>query len=345
MPDPTHVCIIGSGMIARRHAQAYRELSDEFRTRLSFCDIDLSRAEACLAEFGGVGCFANWDEACSADDIDMLDVCLPHDLHVPAMRPAAPSGKHVLLEKPIARDLAETDDIISLVEDMNAKFMVAECWRFYPHIVRAVEAIRAGEIGDVFLIETRSLGRWLPPAWRRSLQANGGGALMDRGVHFVDMLLSLGGPVETVFSVQTDVGWAEMEGDDTSVLSVKYRTGATGNQVISWGTHCPGPHSYFAVYGTEGSLIDGRELTLAREGKEPVALAPFMGDGWPDYYMIRETIRHFLDCVTNDGAPSFTAAMARADIELVTAAYHSNRVGASVQLPYDGPGAIGDDPV
>jgi len=339
MPQSLRVCLIGSGGIARRHCQAYREVAGQFPTELSFCDVDPARAEQVKAEFGGVATYGSIEEACAAPDVDLLDVCLPHDLHVPAMERAAPSGKHILLEKPMARDVAECDRIVGLVEAMTAKFMVAECWRFYPHVVRAVEAIASGEIGRVFLIETASMGRFVPPGWRRSLRANGGGALMDRGVHFVDMLVSLGGPVRTVFSVQNDVSIGEMEGDDTSVTTVRYESGAMGQQVISWGLTKGFNRPCFCVHGTEGSLIDGDELTLFRRDETPRALSPFMGEGWPDYYMIRETIRHFLDCVVNDRAPAFTPAMARADVEIVTAAYASGREGRAVDLPYDGPGA------
>ena len=342
MSPGLHVCFLGSGAIAERHCQAYRELAGEFPTALSFCDVDLDRAEKMKAEFGGVATYGSIEDACSAPGIDVLDICLPHDLHVAAMEQAAASGKHVLLEKPMARDVAECSRIIELVGAMKAKFMVAECWRFYPHIVRAVEAIAAGEIGEVFLIDLCSMGHWTPPTWRRTLRGNGGGALMDRGVHFVDMLVSLGGPVKTVFSAQSDVSIEAMEGDDTSVTTVRYHSGATGTMVISWGTHAPPARPFFCVYGTEGTLIDGDELRLARQGEEPKAVAPSLGEGWPDYHMIRETIRHFLDCVVNDRTPAFTPDMARADIEIVTAAYASGRDGRSVALPYTGPGACTD---
>ena len=69
-------------------------------------------------------------------------------------------------------------------------------------------------------------------------------------------------------------------------------------------------------------------------------MTPPIGSDWPDYYMIRDTIRHFLDCIVNDRPPPFTPTMARGDIELVSAAYQSNRTGRSVDLPYDGPGAL-----
>ncbi|MCX7015363.1 MAG: Gfo/Idh/MocA family oxidoreductase [Candidatus Sumerlaeota bacterium] len=339
MSRPLHVCVIGSGWIGKVHAQVYRELAGEFPTHLSFCDVDLARAEKARVEFDGAAAFASIEEACAAADVDLIDICLPHDLHVAAMETAAPSGKHVLLEKPMGRDVAECDRVISLVAPMKAKFMVAECWRFYSHVVRAIEAIRAGEIGRVFLIETCSVGRFAPPAWRRSLRAAGGGALMDRGVHFVDMLLALGGPVATVFSAQTRMAIQEIEGDDTSVMSVRYESGAIGQQLISWGFQRGIDRPYFCVHGTEGSLIDGDQLKLVRRDAEPRILAPSVGAGWPDYHMIRDTIRHFLDCVTNEKTPLFTPTMARADVELVTAAYASGREARSIDLPYNGPGA------
>jgi predicted dehydrogenase len=338
-PKPLHVCLIGCGSIGEVHVRAYQELQDAWPTRLSFCDTDKARVEEVSRKFGGLHAFQNWEDACAARDVDVLDLCLPHHLHVQAMKVAAFSGKHVLLEKPIARDLKETDVILQFTQGMKTKFMVSECWRFYSHILKSQELIQAGEVGEVFLIETCSLHRWLPPGWRRGLRENGGGALMDRGVHFVDMLLSLGGPVKTVFSLQTSKNWAEMEGDDTSVLTLKYASGAMGNQIIGWGTHEPREHAFFTVHGTQGTLQDGAVLRLLRQGEAPRDLTPPIGSGWPDYTMIRDAIAHFMDCVVNDKTPIFTPAMARADIEVVTAAYQSNRLGKSIDLPYVGPGA------
>jgi predicted dehydrogenase len=145
--------------------------------------------------------------------------------------------------------------------------------------------------------------------------------------------------VKTVFSCQSSINWREMEGDDTSVLTLRYASGAMGNQIISWGTHEVREQSFFTVHGTKGTLKDGESLRLIRQGEPDKAVTPPIGPGWPDYYMIRDAMQHFLGCVVQDEAPAFTPAMAREDIELVTAAYHSNRIGASVNLPYNGPGA------
>jgi len=338
MSKPLHVCMVGSGGIGEIHCKAYQALSDSFPVTLSFCDSDQDRAEAQRQLFNGVASYGRMEDAMAAEDVDILDICLPHHLHVEAMALAANSGKHVLLEKPMARSVKECDQIMESAASMQGLFMVAECWRFYPHIVKAVEAIEAGEIGEIFLIETASMDHFLPPTWRRNLESMGGGALLDRGVHFVDMLVSLGGPVQTVFSVQSDKGWEEMEGEDTSVLALRYQSGTMGTQIISWGIAHSFERPFFIVHGTKGSLVDGQELKLLRQGEEPRVLAPFMGEGWPDSYMILETLRHFLDCVTNGKEPAFTPEQARYDVEIVTAAYASGKRGCSIDLPYEGPG-------
>jgi len=335
----THVCMVGSGGIASYHCRAYRQLADEFPTTLSFCDTEIQRAKELQQAFAGLAIYGSMEDACAASDVDVLDVCLPHNLHIQAMELAAGTGKHVVLEKPMARDVAECDRIIDLARGMAGKFMVAECWRFYPHIVQAIQMIEAGELGEILLVETASMDHFAPPTWRRSLNAMGGGALMDRGVHFVDMLVSLGGPVKAVFSSQSDISIEEMEGDDTSVTTVLYESGAVGQQIISWGVTTSLNRPFFCVHGTRGTLIDGDELIFLRGTEEPKVVSPYMGEGWPDYYMILESLRHFLDCVVNDKTPTFTPEMARADVEIVTAAYASGRLGRSVELPYDGPGA------
>jgi len=330
--------MIGSGGIGEIHCRAYRELADTFPTVFSFCDSNRKRAEEQCKLFDGQAVYTDMEEAVHAKDVDILDICLPHDLHVKAMELAAPSGKHVILEKPMARSVAECDQIMDRIQSMNAVFMVAECWRFYPHIVKAIESIQAGDVGEVVLIETCSMDHFLPPSWRSKLSSMGGGALLDRGVHFVDMLVSLGGSIRSVFSVQSGRSWKEMEGEDTSVLTCLYESGAMASQIISWGVTQSFDRPFFTVHGTRGTLMDGKELLLLSGGQEPRVLAPFMGEGWPDYYMIVETLRHFLDCVANGKTPAFTPTQARYDVEIVTAAYASGQQGRSIDLPYRGPG-------
>jgi len=95
------------------------------------CDIDLSRAEALMAEFGGAGVFQNYQDVLQREDIQIVDICLPHHLHREVAVAALEAGKHVLLEKPIADTLEAADAILESAAEAQGKFMVAECWRFY----------------------------------------------------------------------------------------------------------------------------------------------------------------------------------------------------------------------
>ena len=84
-----------------------------------------------MAEFGGAGVFQNYQDVLQREDIQIVDICLPHHLHREVAVAALEAGKHVLLEKPIADTLEAADAILESAAEAQGKFMVAECWRFY----------------------------------------------------------------------------------------------------------------------------------------------------------------------------------------------------------------------
>ena len=324
-------CIIGCGGIAHLHAEGASSCEG---VDLYGCDIDIKRAEELMGEFGGKGVFRDYEEVLRREEIRIVDICLPHHLHREVAVAALEAGKHVLLEKPIASTLKEADDIIEAArrakERFGTKFMVAECWRFYPPAVKAAQLIEEGVLGEPFLVQANTFAYYVPSGWRRKLDEMGGGAFLDRGIHFVHMTIWLGGgDVEAVFARTTHRTVREMEGEDSGFAMIDFKSGVVGQVNVSWGTISPPRLPNIAVYGSEGTAYDLDGLYLAVKGREPVKVEESRLEPW----MIPEEVRHFIGCVRTGAEPAVTGEMARLDLEVVLAAYESARTGERVTLP------------
>ncbi|HID09730.1 MAG TPA: Gfo/Idh/MocA family oxidoreductase [Candidatus Latescibacteria bacterium] len=326
------ICVMGLG-IGYLHAKSYSKMGD---VDLYICDIDKEKVKRAEAELEVKRAFGTIEEALESPEVDAVDIALPHDMHRDVALRAAEVGKNIMIEKPIARNLKEADEIIKAARRVGIKLMVAEWQRFAPSIVKAREFIKRGLLGKIFLIQVNQLGLFKVGGWRLSRERMGGGNLIDSGIHAVDALLSLGGDVKLVFSQMGRFVLKEMEGEDTSVTVVRFRNGTIGNLITSWGVSTPGPHAYFTVYGTDGSLWeklgkDGglyiRSSKLPELGEEPVKV------DLPEVSGFEVECRHFVECILQDREPITGPKEARADLEFVIAAYRSAETGMPVRLP------------
>lgn len=328
------VCLIGCGRIGEVHARTYSSLKDE--VELFLCDSVLERAKLLKDRYGGAKTFLKYEEAIKNEEVDLVDICLPHNRHVEPVELVCDLNKHILLEKPVARNLKEADEILRAIKDFTGKFMVAECWRFYPHIVKAKELIQRGEIGDVFLIQVNSLGYYVPPLWRRNKDVMGGGVLIDRGIHFIDMLLYLGGKVESVFSECAHKVVPEMEGEDTAIGILRFKNGIIGEINVSWGIRNPPLFPWFVVYGSKGNIYGRQRLYITSPKYSQKEECVVIDDREVcDDEMVDLTIKYFLDCVRENKHPIFTPGMARDDLEVVEAIYFSWKKGKLISLPLE----------
>lgn len=328
MYKPLSACIIGCGGISSLHAKGW--MSDENINLYTF-DIDKEKAKALAMKYQAEAWLKTYEDVLSNDDIDIVDICVPHHLHEEVTSAAAEAGKHILLEKPIARTLEEADRIIKATEENDVRFMVAECWWFYPPVKKARELLDKGEIGDVFLIQINDQAFHSPSGWRTKKKETGGGTLLDRGIHFVNIMRHLGGEVESVYAQVSEKSVEAMEGADTSVLNVRFKNDIIGQFICSWGTHTPFQVPRFAVYGSKGTLYDlnGLYVYTSNSAKEPIKVAESLLED----YMIPKEIEHFVRCLRDGEEFAITGKEAQKDLEVVIAAYQSAQTGQVVTLP------------
>ena len=194
------LCVIGCGAFARTFAREVQgELGD---MALYFASRDGGRAADFAAEFGGAGSFGSYESAVAAPEVDAVYICTPHHLHRPHARLAAAAGKQILVEKPLARDTAEAQAIVDLAADAGVTLMVAENCRFMPPVRAAKELLDRGALGTLRLAQLQEQFPFHPTGWRRDAARNGGGTLIDGGIHKFSILAYLAGIPAEIYAAE-----------------------------------------------------------------------------------------------------------------------------------------------
>ena len=178
--------IIGTGGIARAHAQAYLDMHPEVRL-VAVADIDAAKARDAAAQWGVEHVFDDPRDLLALDAIDAVSVCTPTCAHSAPTIAALDAGKHVLVEKPMAATTAEARQMVAAAEQSGKLLMVEMKWRFMPELQAARQAIARGDLGRIYYAE--AIGwqhRGIPGGSFIRRDLAGGGALMDNGVYTLD---------------------------------------------------------------------------------------------------------------------------------------------------------------
>lgn len=327
---PVRLCIVGCGAIAARHSRIARSLGGSLR--LSFASRSLDKAKEYQRRFGGVGAYGSYEEACAAPEVDAVLFCTPHAFRVDEVRLAAGHGKPILLEKPVARSLAELSAIEAAVARAGVRCMVAENYHFKPLLRTLRSALDAGEIGDPLFVELNKTGTGRGTGWRMDAGMMGGGALLEGGVHWVNLLMNLGGPGRAVIAARPGSSEAPRAPfEDNLSLFVEFGSGAVGKLLHSWNTRnrIGGLHRS-AIYGTRGNILfESNGLWVLLAGKHKRLRIP----GFVDLMGFRAMLREFVAVVREGRVPAMSLAVARRDLEVVFAAYRSLESRAFEPLP------------
>ena len=320
------VVVLGCGWIARRHAAAARRIG----LPLAFASRDLGRARAYARELGGVAAYGDYEAALREPDIAGAIVCTPHDRHLADVLLALDRGKHVLVEKPIARTLEEADRMIGAAFGAGLALMVAENFHFMPAF-RHVKAVLAGAgIGRLRELHLVSRGLRPPSGWRGDAEVTGGGALIDGGIHYVHNLRWWGGPVRRVFALRPPQTLAGMTAEDAVNVLAELSDGLVG--FVSNSLAAPGlPRvQWSTVTGTEGTCFgDNRGRVVAVRGR----------GGWKVRLFVRDTRGHaamlsaFRETMKTGRVSEMDGPSGRADLAIVLAAYRSIAEGRPVEVP------------
>jgi predicted dehydrogenase len=325
------LCIAGCGGYARSVLNAVSDMTDEFK--FYFASRDESKARAYCDTYDGAGYFGGYEEAAADPRVEAMYFFTPHDMHLGNARMAAGHGKHVLMEKPIARTLEEAGRMIETVEAAGVKLMVAENYRFLPAVARTRELMDEGELGELRLIQIYNEGFQTTSGWRTSLDSVGGGVFIDGGIHGIDILVNIGGLPDSVFALQPPKVNIQSEGEDGMVMVAKLPEGGVGLINYSAATASNESRQEVAVTFSKGVVrFDpfGVDLTVnTRDGKRTEALE----DGRTA--ALRAMLREFRDCIVENREPAMSARDGLRDLAVVLAAYRS--VATSEEVGVDRP--------
>lgn len=334
------VAIIGTGAIAAKHAQAYKNIGYQ----LAACtDRTAERGHKFAAEWGAEF-VATPEELAQREDVDFLDVCTFPGYRLAAVDLGARHHKHVLVQKPMAVDLDVAARMIAVARNAGIQLGVVSQHRFDDSVLFLKRAIAAGRLGkilqaDAYVKWYRTAGYYARPV-KGSWAGEGGGALIGQAIHQVDVLLHLIGAVEEVFGYWHLGALHKIESEDLVCAVMRYASGATG--VIQAGTALwPGYPERYEIHGTKGSaIITGDQLTtwdVQDDSGEPAPLAQQAKSGASDPMAISLTPfeRQLADfgeaCRANRPAAVSGIEGYRA-LQLVRAVYQSCNEGKKVRL-------------
>ncbi|MDD5502901.1 MAG: Gfo/Idh/MocA family oxidoreductase [Candidatus Thermoplasmatota archaeon] len=339
------VAVIGMGFAGRLHCESYESLGEKAKI-VVICDSNEERAKNYAEMFNAEAC-TDYHQLLNRKDIDAIDICAPHHLHVQLAVEAAKAGKHILCEKPIAITVEEADKIIDAAKKAGVTLMVAENHLFTPAHQKIKEIVDSGKVGRVFLVRafeaatSELIMNPDPKDWRANPKNQG--MLLDMAVHKFAFLRWVLGDIDSVFAIREKLVVTTLAPnyDDTALLIVKFKSGAVGEIVVTGGNPA-GITNSTEVYGTDGTIMENHLW------EKPVTYlsvtAPESNGEWicpevehrpyPGYYNIsfRNEVAHFVDCVLNEKKPEMTGEDGREAVRAVIAATKSAEIKRFVKV-------------
>ncbi|MGD2136063.1 MAG: Gfo/Idh/MocA family oxidoreductase [Gemmatimonadales bacterium] len=320
-----HVAILGCGTVARLHARVARRMGR--RVRLSFASRSPVKAERYRAKYGGVRAFSSYADACADPSVDAVFDCTPPSAHVANATAAAEGGKALVIEKPAARSLEEFARIEEVVARRGIFAMVAENYGFKPVLGVLRRHLERGDIGTPLFVDLSRAGTSRPTGWRSDPEEMQGGALLEGGVHWVHLLLELGGGIPTgAVAVRPTRNYPMTAPfEDALELLVTFADGTVGRLFHSWNTRSRvAGLGLSRILGTAGNIhFESNGLFALVAGRRTRLRLP----GVRDLMGYRAMWRHFVDCAVNDRTPATSLTVTRRDLGVVQAAYRSLQSG------------------
>ena len=279
-PAPVRVAILGTGGMANRHAELFKQIPGV--QLVAACDVDRARVEAYAAKHGipASGIFTDFAQLLRECPCDAVSNVTPDALHSPLSIQALKAGKHVLCEKPLGLDHAETKRMVAAAKKAGTVAMVNFSYRDWSALQAIAARVHAGEIGEIRHVEASYLQTWLSSPvwgdwrtspgwlWRLSTKHGSKGVLGDVGVHIVDFVTFPAGPIKKVFAQlkafpkapKNRMGEYPLDANDSALIQVEFANGALG--VIHTTRWATGHANRLALklHGTKGALSFDSDL-------------------------------------------------------------------------------------
>ncbi len=344
--DKVRIGMIGSKFAADFHADSH--------ARNPYADIvavaALDGLEEYCEKWNVPESTTDYKDLCRRDDIDVIDVCVPNFLHHQVVMEAAANKKHIICEKPLATTVEHAKEMVEFCKKQGVLLFYAEDWVFAPALVRTVELIKEGSIGDMLWVKAKEVHNGSHSPFAQQKKFCGGGALFHLAIHPIGFVRYLFG--EKVTEV---TGWVTggedknfyhktYTGEDWGACMLKFESGryafCEGNYITVGGMD-----DKVEIYGTEGRMdVDltfsspikaysrpGFEYAIEKTDTTKHWTKPAVDEFANLGYV--EQLRYFIDCVRKNEQPKFgvTAEDGLAAVEICMAAYESAKTGKVVK--------------
>ena len=247
--------IVGLGIIGRQHLLAARR-SENVRV-VAVAEPQLTGANGDLED---IAVYADWREMLADADLHAVSLCVPHHLHAEMAQVALEAGKHVLVEKPLALNCAQGEQLIRAANARGLTLMVEMTHRFYPPILAARDMVRAGTLGDLYAVQdhiVEPVGAQVP-SWMKDREMAGGGVALTNGVHMLDRIAFVTGE-KLVFETGR-AGYSAKMGDieDTAMMQLHlHKSGVPAQLLMAWPRGEGDNDNQLTLYGSAATLRVG----------------------------------------------------------------------------------------
>lgn len=332
--------IVGCGFIAQKHTAAIDNI--EGAKLVAVCD----RIEAAMTPYVekyDAKPYTELPDMLEDETIDVVCICTPSGLHAPIAEQVAAAKKHIVLEKPIAMKLEETNRIIEAAKQHDVKLAVVHPNRFRPVVKELRKLIDSGALGKIshancIVNWNRNQDYYDQAPWRGTKEHDGG-VLMNQAIHNLDLLLWFMGTPKQVFSMEA-TRLRNIEAEDVSTGVIRFESGALATVQASTTVYPSNFEESITIFGEKGTVkiggtnalyfehlhIEGMGDEEVEHIKEEIKAEPW---GVPGHQCI---IEDMIEAIKEDRQPAVTGEDGKRSLELVLAFYESAEKGDQVLM-------------
>jgi UDP-N-acetyl-2-amino-2-deoxyglucuronate dehydrogenase len=335
------IALIGLGMAVTPHAKGLIDLKDRVEVACAFSP-SAKRREAFAARFPFPLC-DSLDTILADESVDAVAILTPPNSHLDLVKRCAAAGKHILLEKPLEITTARAVELVKVCRDAGVTLGIVLQHRFRPAGVKLRELLNGGDLGALVGCSTM-IRLWRPQSYydepgRGSKARDGGGVLISQGIHTLDLMLSLAGPIAEVTGYATTTPVHRMETEDMVCAAARFANGAYGTIDATTAAYPGFPERVEMVFRNGTAALAGTALDVLYQDGPKISVAPDQSAGgtgadpmaFPhDYH--RAVMADFLDALETGRAPKVTGEEALKVHRLIDALIATGASGRPVKV-------------
>jgi predicted dehydrogenase len=351
--NPIRIGVIGTGSISDAHLKAY---SHNANARIvAICDLNEARARQVASKYGADKTYSDYNALLADPEIDAVSICTWNNTHAPISIAALKAGKHVLVEKPLCRTVAEALEVEKAVHASGKQLQVGFVRRYDSNVQMLRKFTDGGEFGHLYYAKASSLRRLgNPGGWFADVERSGGGPLIDIGVHVIDLCWYLmGRPKATTISANTykklgnrsnienlsfykaaDFDASKNTVEDLANALIRFENGASLMVDVSFTLHAKKDEGSVKLYGDKGGIeIDPALVIVTEKHNTILNIQPQTdSEGFHFESAFQNEINHFIDCVTKGEKPISPVEDGVEIMKILCGIYESAAKGEEIRL-------------